>query len=107
MMKLAPLFLKNIAMKLVFMMVGEKTSTLTLSNLGKVSMPKEMEEYVERVDFVLGVQSSGPYNATVISYKDTLTLNIIRDTIEPRLEMEVYKVLRECGIHVKVESNER
>lgn len=106
-MKLAPLFLKNIAMKLVFMMVGEKTSTLTLSNLGKVCMPKEMEEYVERVDFVLGVQSSGPYNATVISYKDTLTLNIIRDTIEPRLEMEVYKVLRECGIHVKVESNER
>ncbi len=106
-MKLAPLFLKNIAMKLVFMMIGEKTSTLTLSNLGRVIMPKEMEEYVDRVDFVLGVQASGPYNAAVISYKDKLVFSIIRDTVEPRLEMEVYRVLRECGIHVKVESNER
>ena len=106
-MKLAPLFLKNIAMKLVFNLIGERTSTLTMSNLGRVKMPTEMEAYVDDVDFVLGVQSSGPYNASVISYKDMLTLNIIRDIKEPRLEREFWCVLRELGIHAKVESNER
>ena len=29
------------------------------------------------------------------------------DLIEPELEMHFYKVLRELGVHVKVESNER
>ncbi len=106
-MKLAPLFLKNIAMKLVFMMVGETTSTLTLSNLGKVTLPAEMEKYVEKIDFVLGPQASGPYNVAAISYKDTLTLNVIRDTVEPRLEYEIYRTLRDAGMHIKVESNER
>lgn len=105
--KLAPLFLKNIVMKLFFMALGEKKSTLTLSNLGRVELAGEMERYVDRLDFTLGVQSTGPYNAGVISYKDNLNLSIIRDIKEPRLERALYGVLRECGIHVKVESNER
>jgi len=105
--KLAPLFLKNIVMKLVFFAVGERKSTLSLSNLGVVKLPKEMDEYIDRFDFVLGVQATAPYNAGVISYKDKLYLNIIRDIKEPRLEYALYKVLRENGIKVKVESNDR
>ncbi len=105
--KLAPLFLKNIVMKAFFMLFGEKKSTLSLSNLGRVTLPPEMESYVDRLDFILGVQSTGPYNAGVISYKDSLNLSIIRDIKEPRLEMALYRALRECGLHVKVESNER
>ena len=105
--KIAPLFLKNAVMKLFFLLFGEKKSTMTLSNLGVVHLPPEMEPYVTRVGFVLGTQASGPYNAGVISYGDTLYLNVIRDIKEPRLERELYRVLRECGIHVKLESNER
>ena len=105
--KIAPLFLKNVVMKLFFMLFGEKKSTLTLSNLGVVRLPSEMEPYIDRVDFILAPQSSGPYNAGVVSYRDTLYLNIIRNIVEPKLERELYSILRECGIHVKLESNER
>ena len=105
--KLTPLFLKNIVMRTVFLLFGEKKSTLSVSNLGAVKLPSPMYEYVERMDFVLSVQSNAPYNASVISYKDTLSLSIIRDIKEPRLEYALYKVLRECGVHVKVESNQR
>jgi hypothetical protein len=105
--KLAPLFIKNIVMKAVFMAVGEKKSTLSVSNLGIVKLPKIMEDYVDRFDFVLGVQSKAPYNAGVVSYGNTLYMNIVRNIKEPKLEMALYQVLKEIGIHVKVESNER
>ena len=105
--KLTPLFLKNIVMRTVFLMFGEKKSTLTMSNLGAVKLPDPMNDYVQRLDFVLSAQSNAPYNASIISYKDTLTLSIIRDIKEPRLEYAFYKVMKECGVHVKVESNAR
>lgn len=105
--KLTPLFIKNIVMKAIFMMVGEKKSALSVSNLGLVRLPEEMSRYIERFDFVLSVQSTAPYNAGVISYRDTLYLNLIRNIKEPRLEMALYRVLRELGIKVKVESNGR
>ncbi len=105
--KLMPLFVKNIAMKLVFNLVGERKSTLTLSNLGLVKLPSEMDNYIERFDFTLGVQAHAPYNSGFISYKDKSYLNIIRNIKEPRLELSLYMVLRELGIKVKVESNQR
>ena len=105
--KLTPLFLKNIVMKMVFLAVGEKKSTLSISNLGQVKLPSPMDEYVDRLDFVLSVQSHAPYNASIISYRDNLNLSIIRNIKEPRLERALYSVLRECGVHVKVESNDR
>jgi acetyl esterase/lipase/NRPS condensation-like uncharacterized protein len=105
--KLTPLFLKNIVMKAVFTMCGEKKSMLTLSNLGVVKIPEEAAEFIERFDFVLSVQSRAPYNAGVISYGENTYLNIIRNIKEPRLEVSLYQTLREEGIGVKVESNQR
>ena len=105
--KLTPLFLKNIVMKTIFMLVGEKKSTLSISNLGQVKLPEIMQEYVDRLDFVLSVQSSAPYNASMLSFKDNLNLSIIRNIKEPRLERALYEVFKESGIHVKVESNDR
>ncbi len=105
--KLCPLFLKNLVMKAVFMAVGEKKSSLSVSNLGLVKLPSPMDEYVDRFDFVLSVQSTAPYNAGVISYKDTLYINLVRNIKEPRLERALYEVLKAEGIKIKVESNER
>lgn len=103
--RIAPLFLKNIVMKTVFLAVGERKSTLTLSNLGVVKIPEAMRRHIDRFDFVLGVQQSAPYNIGLISYGDTAYLNVIRNIKEPRLEYQLYRVLREVGISMVVESN--
>ncbi len=105
--KLMPLFIKNLAMKLVFNAVGERKSCLALSNLGVCSLPSEMEKYVTRLGFVLGVQASAPYNSGLITYKDKMYLNFIRNIKEPLLEKEFYEVLKELGIRPCVESNTR
>ncbi len=104
--KIMPLFIKNIVMKVVFNVVGERKSCLSLSNLGAVRLPEAMMPYVERLDFILGVQASAPHNCGVISFGDTLYINFIRNIRESELEYNFYKVLRDMGIPVSVESNQ-
>lgn len=103
--RLVPLPIKNMVMKMVFDTVGERKSCLSLSNLGRVQLPKEMQPYVERVDFILGVQAAAPYNCGMLSYGDTIYLNFIRNTREAQLERHFYAVLQEMGLPVTVESN--
>lgn len=103
--RIMPLFIKNLAMKIAFMAVGERKSSLTISNLGAVKLPQEMQPYVERFDFILGVQATSPYNCGVISYGNTLYINIIRNIREPELEYHLHCVLRDMGLSVTVDSN--
>lgn len=103
--KVMPLFVKNIVMKAVFDAVGERKSCLSLSNLGAVKLPEAMLPYVERMDFILGVQAMAPYNCGVLSCGGTLYINFIRNIREPQLENHFYRVLREFGLPVLVESN--
>ena len=104
--KIMPLFVKNLVMKAVFNAVGERKSCLSLSNLGAVSMPDAMKPYVERMDFILGIQATAPYNCGVLSLGDTLYINFIRNIREPELEYHFYRVLRDMGLQVQVESNQ-
>lgn len=105
--KLMPLFIKNLAMKTVYNMLGEKKSCLTLSNLGAVELHEEMAEYIDRFDFILGVQATRPNNCGVLSYKDKLYINFIRNIEEPVLEQKFFTSMRKLGLHVKIESNQR
>ena len=104
--RVMPLFIKNFVMKAVFKSVGERKSCLSMSNLGAVRMPQAMESYVERLDFVLGVQASAPYNCGVISFGDTMYVNFIRNIREADLEYYFHRVLQEMGITAEVESNQ-
>ncbi len=103
--RIMPLFIKNIVMKAVFKSVGERTSCLTVSNLGQVKLPEIMQQYVQRMDFILGVQATAPNNCGVLSYKDTLYINFIRDVRESDLEYHFFRVLQDQGLQVQVESN--
>ena len=105
--KLVPLFIKNIVMKAVFDRVGESQGAITVSNLGRIEIPAEMEEYINRFDFILGPQANSPHNCAVCTYKDELRINFIRRSEEPDLEREFFGLLVRLGHHVTVESNQR
>ena len=105
--RVMPLFIKNIAMKAVFDAVGECKSCLCLSNLGRVELPEVMMPYVTRMDFIIGVQARAPHNCGVITWNGTAYINCIRNIREPALELAFYRVLHRLGLPVKVESNTR
>ncbi len=105
--RVMPLFIKNLAMKAVFDTVGECKSCLCLSNLGVVRLPEVMAPYVARMDFIIGVQAKAPHNCGVLTWNDTVYINCIRSIREPELELHFYRVLHRLGLPVKVESNQR
>lgn len=103
--RLMPLFLKNLVMKAVYLAVGERKSCLSLSNLGMVSLPDEMLPYVERLDFILGVQATSPSNCGVVAFGDTINVNFIRNIRQSGLEAKFHQILRDMEIPVLAESN--
>ncbi len=103
--RVMPLFIKNFVMKAIFNAVGERTSCLTFSNLGNVKLPEAMIPYVERFDFILGVQATSPYNCSAISYGGKLYFNFIRGMKESELESHFHKALLRHGIRAELESN--
>ena len=94
-------------MKAIFDSVGERKSCMSMSNLGRVQVPKEMEPYIQRFDVILGVQATAPYNCGVVSFGDRLRIHLVRNTKEPELEREFFTFLQSLGLCITLESNER
>ena len=101
----APLFVKNLAMRLTFERVGDRKTSSSLSNLGAVRVPPEMERYVERFDFILGPLSRNRVVCAALSYKGTLYLNFTRTIRETDTERGFFRFLVRDGLHVRIESN--
>lgn len=105
--KIMPLFIKNLAMKAVFNLVGDRKSSITISNLGLVTLPEEMTEFVERMDFILGEQASCINGCSALSYGGKLYISFLRTVRESEVEREFFCSLRKFGLSVKIESNRR
>lgn len=103
--KVVPLGLKTLIMRMVFDSIGERVACLSLSNLGNVRLPEAMAPYVRRVEFVLGAQASSPYNCGVATWQGETCINLVRNTREPGLERIFFTKLVQQGFHVKLEAN--
>ncbi|NLG23812.1 MAG: hypothetical protein GX558_00535, partial [Clostridiales bacterium] len=67
-----PLFVKSPFMKLMFKLQGDRYCTTTISNLGLVQLPPAMEQYVTRVELVLGTPSDNPVICGCAGYRGRL-----------------------------------
>lgn len=104
--RVLPLFLKKLFVPLLYRRLGENLCSGTVSNLGMVTMPAEMEQFIDRIDFIPG---PGPINKTgcsVTGFKDKLYISFGRLVQDPELEREFFTKLIKMGIHVTIESNE-
>ena len=105
--RLVPLPLKTQAMRLVYSLSGESKGCLNISNMGTVTLPEAMVPYVERFDFVIGVQYSYPNNCSVVSWQGKTCINMIRGIRDSELERLFFSLLVEKGLPVEIESNRR
>lgn len=105
--RIMPLPIKNAVMRMVYNRVGESKGSLNISNLGKMELPEAMAPYVRYLDFVIGPQATYYNNCSVVSYGGVTRINLIRSTMEPKLEREYLTRLVKLGLEVTVDSNER
>ena len=105
--RLVPLPVKTLAMRAVYAVSGESKGCLNISNMGVVTLPECMVPYVERFDFIIGVQYSYPNNCSVVSWQGKTYISMIRGIRESELERLFFSRLVEEGIPVEIESNRR
>ena len=106
-MRVVPMLLKRPVMKIAFKFKGDRQSSTTLSNLGVVKLPPQMQEHVARIDFMIGPLSRNRVALGVISYDSKLVINFTRTIRESELERLFFTSLVKMGVHVTVESNQR
>lgn len=103
--RVVPRVIKNPIMSMAYRMEGDMKNTLSLSNLGSVTLPPEMEAHITRFDFLLGSLVKNPVNAAAIGYGGKIYINFTRVIEESFLEAAFFRRLVKLGIHVLVESN--
>ena len=103
--RLIPLPLKRLCMRLVYALSGESKGCLNLSNMGVISLPEAMRGYIERFEFIIGVQYSYPNNCSVVSWNGNTYVSMIRGIRETELERLFFSRLVELGIPVEIESD--
>jgi NRPS condensation-like uncharacterized protein len=105
--RFAPLFLKTLSLKYMHWWRGDRVSSSTLSNLGVVSLPPEMRDYVTRFDFMLGPLLFNPLACACATYNGLLCLQFTRTIEETDVERHFFQFLVKEGIHVTIESNRK
>lgn len=103
--KIMPLFIKDIAMRIAYNFVGDNLHTANVSNLGSVQLPESVAKHVENITFALAPSFTCKTHLALLGYKDTLNLCFTRLFVETRLERTFFRLLSEMGVNVVVSSN--
>lgn len=97
--RMIPLIFKKPIIDIVNRLHGDRFCSQTLSNIGNVKLPEEMQAHVKDLDFVLGRQRGNSGAAAAIGYGDTLNVNFSRGIAESRFEIFFRQQLLGLGIH--------
>lgn len=100
-----PLTIKNLAVGLSFMITGEQTTSVLLSNLGLIKIPDEMSEHIVKMCFVPGPGTRNAVRCGVTTVNDNLVISFAGIYEERDIEREFFRELVKRGLHVKIESN--
>ena len=107
MMRIVPLFLKDLLLKIGHSLTANRTSASTISNLGVVEVDEAMKPYIRRIDFMLGRSYGKRTGCACVSYNGKTVINFARTIVEADIERNFFRQLVEMGIPVAIESNGR
>ena len=105
--KIFPLHIKNLVLRMIYNSVGESKGSINISNLGKSKLPAVMAPYVRHLDFIIGPQATYFNNCSVVSFGGVTRINMIRAVRETDLQRVFLTELVKLGLPVTVESNTR
>ncbi len=103
--KVLPLFLKKLGMRVGYYLYGERLSCATFSNIGLMDIPDEMKPYVKRFDFLLNWPKDNLQNVSGVGYNGMLNITFSSKAPEADIERIFFTFLVKQGIPVKIESN--
>ncbi|MBP7213134.1 MAG: hypothetical protein KBA03_02765 [Anaerolineaceae bacterium] len=105
--RIVPLFVKDLLLKTGHSLTANRTSASTLSNLGMVEVDESIRQYIWRIEFMLGRSYEKRASCAVVSYNGNTVISFSRTIVEADIERNFFRQLVEMGIPVAIESNGR
>ncbi len=93
-----PLSVKHPIIDIINLLHGDRYYSQTLSNLGEIKVPQQMQPYIEFVDFVLGRQRGNSGACTCTVFGDKVHFHLSRKIVDDRFEQIFIRLLGEIGI---------
>ena len=103
--RMAPIFLKDIALKIVSGTLGEEGFTTVFSNVGNLNAPDELKSIVDRFEFVLKDDRSGGISMSGITFNNKCVISFIRSVERSSIERDFVRELTSLGLNIYVEGN--
>ena len=103
--RFVPLIIKRPIAYFIYGKLGDGVFTTTLSNLGAISLPEEMEPYIDKFDFVLGPPVENRAVLSVCSYGDKTVLTVVKNTHLTLFEEALYGYLKQAGLEPYMEGS--
>ncbi len=102
-----PLILKNVIMPIGFNFMGELKKTISISNIGRVDMPKDMKPYIEHMEVLVYPTVQSPINCGICSFEDKLAISFTRAITDVSIIKAFFTTLgAQMGVEVAVYSND-
>lgn len=102
--RILPLFVKWLALGFIFRR-NDRAHTITLSNIGLISMDREYQDDIEGFRMLIGVSKRQPAKCGVCSFGHRTVITFTKVFQDSRLEECFFGRLRADGIPVELESN--
>jgi NRPS condensation-like uncharacterized protein len=104
--RIMPLFIKKLATAAIYRSLAAKRWSGMVTNLGKVSLPEEMEELVESIEIIPPPPNTKVKSGcAMVTYKNRLRICFCNVTQSNELEMNFFRHLTVAGIHVRILNN--
>ena len=103
--RFVPLFIKAPIARLIYGFLGDKLFSNTLSNLGVVHLPPEMESRVDHLEFLLGTLVSNRAGCALVTCGGKAVLTIAKQTADPSLEEALCRLLDEDSVQYAVKGS--
>lgn len=103
--RLTPVILKKYILKIGYRLLGSKLNTMSISNVGNITLPESLKPYVKDFSVAMGAGSNSKVNCAIISYEDRLSITFTSSIIETHIQKEFFRHFTNLGIDVLLESN--
>lgn len=101
-----PLIIKSPLVKIIMRILGEGTFSSIFSNLGVISLPKEIEGEVIDFDFLLGPKYINRLTVGSVTVNNIAKISINKQTLDASFEEHLYSLLVEDGLEIEVTGSE-
>lgn len=102
--RIAPLFLKNLAMKIVYTQ-SALANTTTITNIGNIGVEDVYKPYIEMFHAFLAMSKGQHIKGTICSYDDTLVFTFSYDLQDTGIQKVFFRKIAADGIEVQLDSN--